>query len=90
MIYNEYLFQLFGFSLKTNFLEFLLDQKVIEEMNRIGMIVDLSHTSVETQKQALKHSKAPVMYSHSAAYAICNHHRNVHDDVLKIIVNKLA
>lgn len=65
---------------------------LIHEMNRIGMIVDLSHTSAETQRHVLgagkdgwEGSKAPVIYSHSSAYSICPHPRNVEDDVLQLV-----
>lgn len=65
---------------------------LVHEMNRIGMIVDLSHTSVSTQlhvlgggKDGWEGSKAPVIYSHSSAYSICPHPRNVHDHVLKLV-----
>lgn len=54
----------------------------VAEMNRIGMIVDLSHVSYKTMLDALSVSKSPVMFSHSSAYAITPNERNVRDDVL--------
>lgn len=58
-------------------------RQVIAEMNRVGMLVDLSHVSPECMKQSLAATKAPVIFSHSSALAINEHPRNVPDDVLK-------
>jgi len=57
-------------------------RQVVVEMNRIGMLVDLSHVSADVMRQTLELSSAPVIFSHSSARAICPHPRNVPDDVL--------
>ncbi len=60
-------------------------EKVVREMNRIGMLVDLSHVSADTMRDALRVSRAPIIFSHSSARAITDHVRDVPDDVLKIL-----
>uniref|UniRef100_A0A182WEK1 Dipeptidase n=1 Tax=Anopheles minimus TaxID=112268 RepID=A0A182WEK1_9DIPT len=61
-------------------------RNVLWEMNRLGMLIDVSHVSHGVMVEVLEHSKSPVIFSHSSSYSVFKHHRNVQDDVLKQLV----
>jgi membrane dipeptidase len=60
-------------------------EDVVRELNRLGMLVDLSHVSEDTMRQAIEVSKAPVLFSHSNARALCDVPRNIPDDVIELV-----
>ena len=60
-------------------------EDVVREMNRVGMLVDLAHVSDATMVDAIRVSRAPVLFSHSSARALCDHLRNVPDSILRMV-----
>jgi membrane dipeptidase len=60
-------------------------EEVVRELNRLGVLVDLSHVSEDTMRQAIEISLAPVIFSHSNARALCDVPRNVPDDVIEVV-----
>uniref|UniRef100_UPI003AAF3493 dipeptidase 1 n=1 Tax=Centroberyx gerrardi TaxID=166262 RepID=UPI003AAF3493 len=63
-------------------------KQLIVEMNRLGMLIDLAHVTVRVMNQVLNMSAAPVIFSHSSAYSVCPHKRNVPDEILRKVSEK--
>lgn len=61
---------------------------VVSEMNRVGMMIDLSHAAESTFWQVIEHSEKPVVCSHSSCRAMCNHSRNLTDEQIKAVADK--
>ena len=66
----------------------LRGREAVLEMNRLGMIIDISHVSFQTMSDVLEISKVPVIFSHSSAFALCPNKRNVPDDILQKVKEK--
>ncbi|MUH36808.1 membrane dipeptidase [Zobellia amurskyensis] len=62
-----------------------MGQEAVKEMNRLGIMIDVSHPSKEAMKQMVALSKAPIIASHSSARALCDHSRNLDDEQLKLM-----
>ena len=62
-----------------------LGKELVKELNRVGILVDLSHTTDATMRQAIALSEAPVVWTHAGARALKDHPRNVPDDILRLI-----
>ncbi|MBU1494248.1 MAG: dipeptidase [Actinobacteria bacterium] len=60
-------------------------EEVVGEMNRVGMLVDISHVAADTMRDAIRVSRAPVIASHSSAFSLAHHPRNLPDDVLQMV-----
>lgn len=63
-------------------------REVVAECNRVGMVVDISHASDDAARQAAELSRAPIIASHSNAHAVCDHPRNLPDDIIRLIASR--